>query len=127
MMKGKILDFSIQTNSGIITGEDNKRYHFNGSEWKEQSIPQRGTEVDFDHAEDGQATSIYLALDNQTVTPQPAKSLAQPQSIKHNHPAKVQLLKRKNNIIRGTGIKNVLRTISILMDVPNARSSGFSR
>ena len=82
MMKGKILDFSIQTNSGIITGEDNKRYHFNGSEWKEQSIPQRGTEVDFDHTEDGQATGIYLALDSQTVTPQPAKSSTQPQSIK---------------------------------------------
>lgn len=44
-MKGKVLDFSIQTSSGIITGEDNKRYPFSGSEWKEQSIPQDGIDV----------------------------------------------------------------------------------
>ncbi|WP_151723385.1 DUF805 domain-containing protein [Acinetobacter junii] len=77
-MKGKILDFSIQTNSGIITGEDNKRYQFTGSEWKEQSIPQRGTDVDFDHTEDGNATGIYLILDShfvsQSATPLPAQS-----------------------------------------------------
>jgi len=81
-MKGKVLDFSIQTNSGIITGEDNKRYQFNGGEWKEQSIPLRGIDVDFDHTEDGQAIGVYLALDSQTATPQSAKFSAQPQLIK---------------------------------------------
>ena len=90
-MKGKILDFSIQTNSGIISGEDNRRYQFTGSEWKEQSIPQRGTEVDFENTEDGNALGVYLALENsvssQPVTPTipapvvPAKAVQQPQAI----------------------------------------------
>lgn len=85
-MKGKILDFSIQTSSGIITGEDNKRYQFSGSEWKEQSIPQRGIDVDFDYTEDGKAIGIYLALDShlvsQTITPQPVQSAAQSQPVR---------------------------------------------
>ena len=35
-MQGKILDFSIETNSGIISGDDQKRYPFARNEWKEQ-------------------------------------------------------------------------------------------
>ena len=31
-MKGQILDFSIQTNTGYISGDDGKRYHFSGQE-----------------------------------------------------------------------------------------------
>ena len=81
-MKGKILDFSIQTSSGIITGDDNKRYQFSGSEWKEQSIPQRGIDVDFDHTEDGKAIGIYLDLVSQTITPQPVQSAAQSQPVR---------------------------------------------
>jgi len=81
-MKGKILDFSIQTSSGIITGDDNKRYQFSGSEWKEQSIPQRGINVDFDHTEDGKAIGIYLDLVSQTITPQPVQSAAQSQPVR---------------------------------------------
>lgn len=100
MMKGKILDFSIQTSSGIITGEDNKRYQFSSSEWKEQTIPQRGIEVDFDHTEDGKAIGIYLALDshlvNQSVTPQPAKSLAQHQPVKQHSSSQVKTEEQYN-------------------------------
>lgn len=59
-MKGKILDFTIQTNMGIILGNDQKRYNFVGSEWKEQEAPVRGNEVDFDLNVEGQATGIYL-------------------------------------------------------------------
>ena len=33
-MKGKILDFSIQSNSGAISGEDGERYNFDGADWK---------------------------------------------------------------------------------------------
>lgn len=72
-MKGKILDFSIQTNSGIITGEDNKRYQFVGSEWKEHTIPQRGIEVDFDCTEDAKAIGVYVALESTSIT-QPNQS-----------------------------------------------------
>lgn len=61
-MKGTVLDFSIQTNSGIISGDDQKRYAFIGSEWKESVTPQRGLKVDFDINQQGQATAIYKAL-----------------------------------------------------------------
>lgn len=61
-MKGIILDFSVQTNTGIISGENTKRYHFIGSEWKETVSPQRGQKVDFDVDEQGQAIAIYFEL-----------------------------------------------------------------
>ncbi|QXW25125.1 DUF805 domain-containing protein [Acinetobacter johnsonii] len=61
-MQGKILDFSVQTNSGIISGDDQQRYSFAGSEWKEQQPPKRGMSVDFDVNTEGHATAIYAAL-----------------------------------------------------------------
>lgn len=61
-MQGKILDFSIQSGAGLITGEDNKRYAFTGSEWKEQQLPTRGMDVDFEINEQGHATGIYVAM-----------------------------------------------------------------
>ena len=42
-MKGQILDYSVQTNSGTITGVDGGRYYFSGSEWKAGQAPVRGT------------------------------------------------------------------------------------
>ena len=59
-MKGQVLDFSVQTNTGIISGDDQKRYHFNGAEWRDQRIPARGISVDFDVDGSGNATSIYI-------------------------------------------------------------------
>ena len=47
-MKGQILDYSIQLNSGTISGADGKRYQFAGSEWKGTGMPMRGITVDFD-------------------------------------------------------------------------------
>ncbi|ENV33292.1 DUF805 domain-containing protein [Acinetobacter gerneri] len=67
-MKGTILDFSVQTNTGIISGEDAKRYQFIGSEWKEATSPQRGQIVDYDINEQGQAIAIYFELKT-TFTP----------------------------------------------------------
>lgn len=61
-MKGQVLDYSVQSNEGIITSNEGQRYKFNGAEWKETSIPQRGVNVDFDISEEGKATEIYLAL-----------------------------------------------------------------
>lgn len=63
-MKGIILDFSIQTNSGIISGEDQRRYTFIGSEWKEVFNPQRGLIIDFDLDTNGQVIGVYKALNN---------------------------------------------------------------
>lgn len=58
-MKGKILDYSIQNSSGIISGEDGKRYNFKGSEWKNEKSPTANQTVDFDIVEDD-AIAIYL-------------------------------------------------------------------
>ena len=61
-MKGRILSYSVQTNSGEITGDDGNRYSFTGQEWQESFPPVRGTYVDFAVTEN-QATSIYRALE----------------------------------------------------------------
>ncbi len=62
-MKGRILDYSVQTNSGIISGDDGNRYTFTGSEWKEMRVPARGMYVDFEAVEGGtKALGIYFSL-----------------------------------------------------------------
>jgi phage shock protein PspC (stress-responsive transcriptional regulator) len=58
-MKGTILDFSIQTNSGIVSGDDGKRYSFVGAEWKDSAHPAKGMLVDFEPNEN-LATGVYL-------------------------------------------------------------------
>ena len=61
VVKGQILDFSVQENTGTISGEDGKRYHFAGAEWKGDRSPARGMTVDFDT--DGEhAKEVYVAL-----------------------------------------------------------------
>ena len=62
-MQGTILAFSIQSNSGAISGNDGNRYAFSGSEWKESRAPTRGTSVDFT-IEDNQAKEIYKSVRN---------------------------------------------------------------
>jgi TM2 domain-containing membrane protein YozV len=57
-MKGRVLDFIIQTNSGIISGDDGRRYSFSGAEWRETMPPRRGMLVDFD-ASEGLASAVY--------------------------------------------------------------------
>mgnify|MGYP003621478780 CR=1 FL=1 len=47
-MKGQILDFSLQKNGGVISGDDGNRYLFHSSEWREQTMPTRGMAVYFD-------------------------------------------------------------------------------
>jgi phage shock protein PspC (stress-responsive transcriptional regulator) len=58
-MKGTVLDFSIQTNAGLISGEDGKRFSFVGSEWKESAHPAKGMVVDFEPREN-LAVGIYF-------------------------------------------------------------------
>lgn len=64
-MKGKILDFSIQSNSGAISGEDGERYNFDGTDWAGDSPPTRGMSVDFSTDGD-QAKEVYLAVGSTT-------------------------------------------------------------
>ncbi len=47
-MKGQILDFSVQENSGIISGSDGARYSFEGADWKGDRPPSRGMLADFE-------------------------------------------------------------------------------
>ena len=61
-MQGQILDYSVQNNSGIITTQEGQRYQFEGSEWKDASVPSRGMEVDFDVDANNQAIGVYKAL-----------------------------------------------------------------
>lgn len=60
-MKGHILSYSVQTNSGVISGDDNQRYSFSGKDWMESEPPRRGMQVDFATVGD-QATDIYAAV-----------------------------------------------------------------
>ncbi len=60
-MKGTILDFSVQSNSGAITGENGDRYVFSGSEWKASRAPARGMNVDF-VVEGNNAKEIFASV-----------------------------------------------------------------
>lgn len=60
-MKGQILDYSVSSNTGTITGVDGSRYYFPGSEWKGTAVPARGMSVDFE-AEGTQARAVYMGL-----------------------------------------------------------------
>lgn len=57
-MTGQILDYSIQTNTGFISGDDGNRYTFTGADWEESGPPRVGTRVDF-ASEGNVATAIY--------------------------------------------------------------------
>jgi len=58
-MRGNVIGFDVDTNTGSISGHDGKRYEFATVDWHERRTPARGNLVDF--APDGQrATQIYL-------------------------------------------------------------------
>lgn len=59
-MQGSILDYSVQHNAGIISGDDQNRYQFNGADWKGQATPARGQRVDFEVTGQGLAKDVYL-------------------------------------------------------------------
>jgi len=62
-VKGTILDYTIQTNAGIISGDDGRRYSFQGAEWREAGkYPIKGMRVDFS-PQAGFASAIYLIQD----------------------------------------------------------------
>jgi phage shock protein PspC (stress-responsive transcriptional regulator) len=59
-MRGRILDFTITTNQGLIAGDDGLRYTFIGAEWKTAAVlPKSGTPVDFVASGDT-ATEVYV-------------------------------------------------------------------
>ena len=59
-MKGRVLDYSVQANEGVISGDDGERYTFQGADWKGQEVPKAGMVVDF-VARGRRAEAIYPA------------------------------------------------------------------
>ena len=57
-MKGTILEVSMQSSTGIITGENGNRYSFSFGQWRAQAAPRIGQQVDFVDHED-RAVEIY--------------------------------------------------------------------
>jgi TM2 domain-containing membrane protein YozV len=66
-MKGQILEYSIQENSGAISGTDGSRYYFSGTEWKGTATPARGMTVDFE-ADGNQAKAVYTVAGSSTAS-----------------------------------------------------------
>lgn len=58
-MRGQILDFNIQSNSGTISGADGNRYNFIGAEWRDNRSPLRGMQVDFE-TDGNAAKAVYV-------------------------------------------------------------------
>ena len=58
-MKGTLLNYSAQKNTGVIVGDDGSRYTFIGSGWHMDSIPEPGISVDF-VIQGTNATDIYI-------------------------------------------------------------------
>jgi len=65
-MKGYILSYRVQTNSGVISGDDNQHYTFSGADWAASEPPHSGMRVDFS-TRGSVATDIYKAIE--TVQP----------------------------------------------------------
>ena len=59
-MTGQVLDYSVQTNEGIISGADGVRYTFSGADWPAGAAPTRGVPVDFETRDGSRAVGIYL-------------------------------------------------------------------
>ena len=57
-MKGQVLDYSIQNNSGVISADNGQRYSFTGGGWQASNPPSVGMHVDFQPNGDA-AIGIY--------------------------------------------------------------------
>ena len=59
-MQGKILDFDIVNDKGIISGINGERYNFSSDNWKDStSFPKKGLLVDFEQNAK-EAKNIYV-------------------------------------------------------------------
>ncbi|HEX5319476.1 MAG TPA: DUF805 domain-containing protein [Stellaceae bacterium] len=58
-MKGNVIGFDADTNTGAISGHDGKRYDFATLDWHAHGTPRHGDVVDF-VAEGDKATQVYL-------------------------------------------------------------------
>jgi uncharacterized membrane protein YhaH (DUF805 family) len=58
-MKGNVIGFDPDTNTGAVSGFDGQRYDFATQDWRAQRPPRHGDVVDF-QAEGNRATQLYL-------------------------------------------------------------------
>jgi len=58
-MRGNVIGFDADINTGAISGHDGRRYDFVRLDWRGPGVPRRGDLVDF-QAIDQRATEIYL-------------------------------------------------------------------
>jgi uncharacterized membrane protein YhaH (DUF805 family) len=75
-MKGDVIGFDPDTNTGAISGHDGQRYDFVTLEWHGQNPPRQGDTVDF-QASGNRATQIYL-VESEYVQPTLAQFLFSP-------------------------------------------------
>lgn len=70
-MKGKILDYSVQTNTVIIRTEDQKHYSFLGAVWREWIVPMPGMHVSFELDTQGEVSEVFIDVptDEPPITP----------------------------------------------------------
>lgn len=66
-MKGNVIGYDADTNTGAISGHDGRRYDFATQDWRGTGVPRHGDIVDFT-AEGDRATQIYL-IEPQYVRP----------------------------------------------------------
>ncbi len=66
-MRGNVIAFDPDTNTGAISGHDGKRYDFVAADWHDRRHPAHGDVVDFAPA-DQRATQVYL-LEQEYVQP----------------------------------------------------------
>ena len=57
-MLGKILDYNTESRTGVVSGDDGKRYTLNIDEWKGSAVPKPGSKVDFSVSGDT-AEAVY--------------------------------------------------------------------
>lgn len=112
-MKGHILDYSVQTNSGVISGEDGQRYNFSGADWRSNDVPAKGMGVDFSTSGD-LATDVYQ--DATAIVSQ--ASLPQGNVSDRGTAFGVRCLQCNSNIIPEGAINWLLFIVFLLLCIP---------
>lgn len=80
-MNGKILEFNLEKNSGLIESPSGNKYKFNISEWKvEESYPKKGTSVEF-MLEEENAIYIYPIKEQGTTSKKMQKTTSMYASV----------------------------------------------
>ena len=60
-MRGRVLRYSVQENAGVISGDDGRRYTFEGPQWREQASPSQEMQVDFKVGQEpNRAEDVYV-------------------------------------------------------------------